>query len=261
MNNIVSCKLMGGLGNYLFQIAATYAYSLNFSKNFSVDVSDTMVVHKPVSNYLDNIFRKIKFVNNESFSQFFHQSGHHFETIPFFDSNLKLVGHFQSEKYFSDFESQIKNLFEIDYITKKYLTQKYSNLSKNPNCSVHVRRGDYLNHPHHHPVLKKEYYESIINQFDTDTVFYIFSDDLNWCKENFNFIKNKILVQDNADFQDLYLMSMCDNNIIANSSFSWWGAWLNPNVNKKIYAPKNWFGPAYSHFNMDDTYPESWQVI
>jgi hypothetical protein len=261
MNNIVSCKLMGGLGNYLFQIAATYAYSLEFSKNFSIDISDIMVVHKPLSNYSNNILKKIKFVTNESFTKFFHQSGHHYEPIPFFDSNLKLIGHFQSEKYFFNFSSEIKNLFEIDEITKKYLNEKYFDLYKNPNCSIHVRRGDYLNHPNHHPVLDREYFKNVINKFDSNTFFYIFSDDLNWCKENFDFVKNKIIVEGNTDVQDLYLMSMCNDNIIANSSFSWWAAWLNQNENKKIYAPKNWFGPAYSHFNMNDTYPNSWQVL
>jgi hypothetical protein len=86
----------------------------------------------------------------------------------------------------------------------------------------------------------------------------IFSDDINWCIENFDFIKNKTFISGNSDFFDLYLMSMCNNNIIANSTFSWWAAWLNINKDKKVICPKIWFGINYSHFDTSDIYCIDW---
>ena len=261
MTSNVTCKLMGGLGNYIFQIATAYAYSLRHNKNFVIDISDIMTVHKPIHNYTSNIFRKINFVNNPSPKQIFNQSGHHYEKIPYFQDDIKLVGHFQSEKYFMDFSEEIKKLFEIDDVTHNYLIEKYGEKLKNNNCSIHVRRGDYLKFPNHHPVVNKEYFLQITQTMDENTNYFIFSDDIPWCKENFDFLKNKSFIEDNLDFQDLYLMSFCNNNIIANSSFSWWAAWLNENKNKKVFAPKKWFGPAYSHFIIKDTYPENWTLI
>ena len=87
----------------------------------------------------------------------------------------------------------------------------------------------------------------------------VFSDDLDWCKETF--LGNRFtFISGNRDYQDLFLMSMCKNNIIANSSFSWWGAWLNTNLNKKVIAPKKWFGPQLS-LSSDDIYPNTWEII
>jgi hypothetical protein len=85
-----------------------------------------------------------------------------------------------------------------------------------------------------------------------DNVIYIvFSDDIDWCKKNLPFLDEKIFIEGNDDFFDLYLMSKCQNNIIANSSFSWWGAWLNKSENKKVMSPKNWFGQSYKHNTKD----------
>ena len=120
-----------------------------------------------------------------------------------------------------------------------------------------------------------EYYNKAIKQFDKDSNFLIFSDDIEWAKNNFkgdNFYfitENKIEGNDvmdtlniskggHPDYIELYMMSLCDHNIIANSSFSWWGAWLNENPNKKVIAPKKWFGPAYGDINDNDLVPETW---
>ena len=158
MNNIVSCKLMGGLGNYLFQIAATYAYSLNFSKDFSVDVSDTMVVHKPVSNYLDHIFRKIKFVSNYN-NYVTHNSSQpiQYAEIPSVEGNLKLLGYYQNEKYFKHIHNDILKLYEIDNETLNYLNSKYINILDAEICSLHIRRGDYLTKPDFHTIPLRQY--------------------------------------------------------------------------------------------------------
>ena len=125
--------------------------------------------------------------------------------------------------------------------------------------SIHVRRGDYVKHPNHHPVQTIEYYNKSVEMVGKDTTIVVFSDDIEWCKKNFN-IDNIIYIEDEKDYIELYLMSLCDNNIISNSSFSWWGAWLNTNENKKVIAPNKWFGSAINE-NTNDIIPKGWIKI
>ncbi len=135
-------------------------------------------------------------------------------------------------------------------------------MSSDNTCSIHVRRGDYLNSPNHHPVQNMNYYMKAIKQMPKDSIFLIFSDDISWCKANFPDVPEKfIFVEGNADYEDLLLMSLCKNNIMCNSTFSWWGAWLNKNPNKKVIAPSVWFGPAYANHNTEDLYCEGWIKI
>ena len=103
-----------------------------------------------------------------------------------------------------------------------------------------------------------EYYRSAVDLIGKEKLFFIFSDDINWCKNNFDFIENKFFIENNKDYEDLILMSLCSHNIIANSSFSWWGAWLNSNPNKIIISPKKWFGNKYNFHNTKDLYNEKW---
>jgi hypothetical protein len=88
--------------------------------------------------------------------------------------------------------------------------------------------------------------------------FYVFSDDIEWCKNFFSDILDFEFISGNNEIRDLYLMSSCENNIIANSSFSWWGAWLNKNPNKKVIAPSVWFGPAKKNVITEDLYCKNW---
>ena len=99
------------------------------------------------------------------------------------------------------------------------------------------------------------YLKSITN---SNFKIFVFSDDIKWCEENFGFLNNKTFISDNKDYEDLYLMSMCKNNIIANSTFSWWGAWLNKNENKQVIIPSKWFGISNSHLNTNDLYCDKW---
>jgi len=125
--------------------------------------------------------------------------------------------------------------------------------------SVHVRRGDYLKLSDHHPACTLEYYDKAMSKFD-GCKFLIFSDDKKWCLENFN--KENCEISFNSDaVEDLQLMSLCDHHIIANSSFSWWGAWLGRNKDKKVIAPKEWFGPAKNDHNTKDLYCKDWIVL
>jgi hypothetical protein len=262
MNHIVSCRLIGGLGNYMFQISAAYSNSLRDNKEFVCDYSDSSVGHNSYKTYTDNIFRKIKFTDGiPSFVSFF-ENGIEYTEIPKIDDNLKLFGYFASEKYFKDYQNKISELFEIDEKTNNELHEKYSDLINHPNtCSIHVRRGDYLNLQDYHKVQEIDYFINAYNEMGRQKKYLIFSDDPEWCKRNFNFVKNKIIIEGNTDYQDLYLMSLCKDNIICNSTFSWWGAWLNKNNNKKVIVPKNWFGPKFTHLHIDDVFCDGWVVL
>ena len=152
------------------------------------------------------------------------------------------------------------SLFDIDEKSKKEIYEKYSEILNGETCSIHVRRGDYLGLNGHHPVCDLEYYNKSINLFDKNTKFLVFSDDIKWCQENFKG-ENFIFISGNRDFIDIWLMSLCQNNIIANSTFSWWGAWLNQNINKKVIAPSKWFGPLKINHNTQDLIPEAWEII
>lgn len=259
--SVVSVRLMGGLGNMLFQIATGYATSIRDGKSFICSTNDMSIPHKPYTEYVNNIFRKVLF-SNLTVQHNIGEVGFHYSEIPKIVDEGILVGFFQSEKYFKNYRNDILKLFEIDINTRNFLTEKYGELINNNNtCSIHVRRGDYLGLPEFHPVQDIEYYVNAVNEVGVDKHYLIFSDDIIWCENNFNFIKNKTIVKNNLDYQDLYLMSLCKDNIIANSSFSWWGAWLNDNKDKKVIIPNKWFGEKYSNYNTNDLYCENWIKI
>jgi hypothetical protein len=250
MNGYVSSHLQGGLVNYLFQISAAYAVSLKHNKELKIDTSDISIIHSPLELYSNNILRNIQFGNIDEF-RLIHNSGHSpisYLEIPVTEGNLKLDGYYQNEMYFKEYRNEILNLFDIDDTTSQYLTEKYNSINFDNTCSIHVRRGNYVERQHFHPLQTVEYYKQAISIIGEKTLFLIFSDDIEWCKINLDFIENKIFISGNLDYQDLYLMSKCNHNIIANSSFSWWGAWLNKHNNKAVIYPSHWFnnGPDSS---------------
>ena len=174
-----------------------------------------------------------------------------------FTPNTVYKGYFQSEKYFSHNKNLIVNLFKNKSIVKE-IKLKYPDIS-NQSVSLHVRRGDYTNLQDLHPLQTKEYYNKAILKIGTYKNIFIFSDDISWCKENLKY-KNCIFVENNTDVFDLIAMSLCNNNIISNSSFSWWGAWLNENPNKIVIAPKKWFGSG-RNLSSKDIIPKNWIEI
>jgi len=171
----------------------------------------------------------------------YNESKHNYQEIPFTD-NMELNGYFQTEKYFINARQEILEKFG----TTKTLINK---------TSIHIRRGDYLLYPTKHPLPPFEYYTNNIN---TNKEYIIFSDDIPWCKQAFKNYNNIEYSENKSELEDLELMMRCKNNIIANSSFSWWGAWLNQNENKIVITPKVWFGPDNSHLNSSDLILENW---
>ena len=259
-DNFVTVKLQGGLGNYLFQLSAAIFISIRDEKKLIIDELDIVNIHSNINIYKENFFKNVKFSSLVDY-QIFNEESFYYKEIPKIENSIKLIGYFQSEKYFKDIRPYILSLFEMNNDTSSYLDKKYlKNIKMENTCSIHVRRGNYLNKVDWHPVLPIEYYKNATKFFDNETHFLIFSDDIPWCKENFNFLKNIIFIEDNLDYQDLYLMSKCKNNIIANSSFSWWGAWLNQNEEKKIICPNLWFGPS-GFKDLHDLRPFNWIKI
>jgi hypothetical protein len=251
---MISCNLVGGLGNMMFQIAAGYSHSLTVREDFGVSYSNmSQMIHTPFTGYEDNIFRNIK-VRSQDHRRGYSEPGFCYTRIPEL-RNIILSGYYQSEKYFIDHKKEIKNLFAPSKEINDSLANKYGNVSDH--TSLHIRRGDYLQLPTHHPTCTIDYYHKALANFDGKVL--VFSDDIDWCRKTFQDSRFEF-VEGNLDYEDLHLMSMCKNNIIANSSFSWWGAWLNDTPNKVVIAPKIWFGSAISH-NTKDLLPQSWITI
>ena len=146
---------------------------------------------------------------------------------------------------------------DFSFISKDYLAEKYEFINNVRTTSIHVRRGDYVNHWLHHIDLRN-YYNFCFKQFE-NVHYYICSDDIEWCKNNLLF-DNILFVEGLDDIEDMWLMSLCKNNIIANSTFSWWGAWLNKNPDKKVISPNNWFG-NHVNINQNNIIPENWIKI
>jgi hypothetical protein len=246
---MISSKLQGGLGNQMFQIAAAHALSL---RNDDIAYFDLSTCYTPLQgkeslNYSNNIFSKINNNKNLKFENVYIEPKFSYDEIPFKD-NLLLNGFFQSEKYFLDYKQEIIDLFvlPIDKIVKPI----------NDLTSVHIRRGDYLKLQDYHTILPIEYYNKAMTKIKGNFIF--FSDDMDWVKKNFK--GDNIYYSDNDDeLLDLALMSICDNNIIANSSFSWWGAYLNKNA-KMVIAPKTWFGPNGPK-DTENILPKDWLSI
>lgn len=263
----VTITLQGGLGNYMFQIAAAHAYGLKHNKKPVLTINDSVVIHKPLNTYKDNVLSNVIFSDSKSGNFFaYNEEGFHYAEIPKIEGNVILNGYFQSEKYFKDYSEDIKKLFSYPKeIAEKILNKLVDSgiYSSHINtCSIHIRRGDYLNSPNHHPAQNMNYYMKAIKKMPKDSVFIVFSDDIEWCKSNFPDLPEKFkFIEGGKDFEDLFMMSMCKNNIICNSTFSWWAAWLNNNPNKTVVVPEKWFGPAYAHYNTQDLYCENWIKI
>ncbi len=187
--------------------------------------------------------------------------------LPLFERNgLHWVGYWQSEKYFQDVADDIRHIFCFDHLSLNPATSAALKcMSEQVAVSVHIRRGDYYlpcNVATYGGLCTVEYYENAIRYVKErypQAVFYVFSDDLDWVRENIPSAVKMVFVDWNRgkdSWQDMFLMSKCHHNILANSSFSWWGAWLNTHPEKLVIAPERWANcPA------PDALPDGWVRI
>lgn len=252
--------LMGGLGNQMFQIANAYAQSLKNNVDcFFRPISQNSHQGNNVSKYIPNIFRKLNFKDSLSNYQVYHEPNWYFEDRHIlWATPIEFHGYYQSSKNFLGFDEKIKELFSIDEPTKNYLIEKYPDLILDKTLSIHVRRGDYKNFPDIHPTISKSYINEALSIVGDYSHVFILSDDKVWVKENINLPNSTIVDED--DYVELWLMSMCKNNILSNSSFSWWGSYLNKNENKIQVAPSIWFGPKGPK-KFSDIFENNWKII
>jgi Glycosyl transferase family 11 len=265
---MITCQLLGGLGNQLFQIATTLAVALEHEDEAVFDLNG----HHQLSqgsraiDYKTTIYRNL-IDRSLPLSKFiFKEQGFGYQPIAY-QSGMMLVGFFQSEKYFIKYRQNLLDIFTPESQVIEELKSKYAVILERPNCAIHVRRGDYVKRTQYNPICSLDYYKAAIELFAADTAFLVFSDDIDWCKQTFDSPRftfsehrassDSVLGGFLQEEIDLYLMSMCQHQIIANSTFSWWGSWLNQNPHKRTIAPKNWFGSALGHLKIDDIYTES----
>lgn len=248
----------GRLGNQMFQIGATIGIALSNGKTYSFPKWRCNYTNK----YYEKYFKETLPLNTIP-SRLQVQEGNFSYTnvsLPP-NGNFNLNGYYQSEKYFIEHRDEVIKYYTLNDEYTKPILDKYDFTNS---CSIHIRRGDYKNLQQFHTLLDVNYYQGAINNIYgsefSNVKFYIFSDDISWCKENI-ILPNVIYVEGNEDVIDMYMMSKCENNIIANSSFSWWGAWLNTNKNKRVVAPKNWFGPNNQHLSTNDLCCDGWIEI
>jgi hypothetical protein len=237
----VSSTFMGGLGNRLFQLAVSYGYAKKYNKECVININKYQNNPHSSIDYLNTIFSKVKKV---TFQPNYHinEPGH--KNISYFNlsnhsGNVMLFGYFQCEKYFKEYRKDIKELLVLD---------SFSNVPKANSIFLHVRRGDYT-HIHLHGGYNYDlYYKNALDymkkKYEKLNV-YVFSNDMEWCKswnllsqyENYEFY-----FLDLNELETLKFMTLCDKGGIgANSSFSWWGGYLNDFPDKTIIFPNRWF--------------------
>lgn len=293
---MIIVKITGGLGNQLFQYAAgkrlasarntelrldttgfeTYKlheYSLNHFKISAIEASKAEIEEIGLSSQegLLTKFRKrlgyglprqegIKYIKDDESS--FNPS------ILNLPDNVYLDGYWQSEKYFEDKEDLIRK----EYVLKAPLSKESENMSKeildSDAVAIHLRRTDYITNQKNQSVYENlglDYYHKALGELTKKVAkprLFIFSDDIGWVRENFQPSFDIAYMDFNGverNYEDLYLMSLCKHHIIANSSFSWWGAWLSQSQDKLVFAPKRWYKDR--PMDIDNRYPEGWVAV
>lgn len=279
MNDVVITRLIGGLGNQMFQYAAgrklseelnvpllldiTYLQKVSTENNYTkrdfeldvfnirADIAKTETINE-LRKRIDNpILRKLVqsgiIKNNVKYLR----DDQPFPQLPKgLNEPIYLEGYWQDETYFREIRNILIEDFTPAVKPEGYNLQLLIEIESCNSASVHVRRGDYVTNAGaagFHGLCSPEYYESAIARLYEDQKiekFFVFSDDSNWTKTNLKFPTKAAFIDHNTgknSYIDLYLMSKCKHHIVANSSFSWWGAWLNENSNKCVIAPARWF--------------------
>lgn len=296
-NNVLIVFLIGGLGNQMFQYAFGKIIARKTNMELKLDISaykhyklhDGFVLNKYFKNQTfliaDNktiikIGGIFAFLNNSLIDKFlgfywkysldhkiiYEPNFNYWHNIFQITDSKYLKGYWQSFKYFNDNEEFVKSLFEFPREFEEKFLGFLSKLKSFNTIAVHVRRGDFSENDFHE-LLPLEYYSNAF-QYAHDHVsnplFIIFSNDIEWCKINI-FHKNSRFIfidksRTQSAFEDLFLMTKCDNHIISNSTFSWWGAWLATGENGLVIAPKKWFNKTLN-ISTSDLIPDSWIKI
>tara|TARA_R110000868_G_scaffold350492_1_gene611689 strand:- start:1544 stop:2395 length:852 start_codon:yes stop_codon:yes gene_type:complete len=270
----------GRLGNQMFQYAALRGIAAN--RNFEWKIPPPSYNHNSNYGLFDCFEMSSVSSDNLGFVPYsdIEEGTHAFDEQIYNNcsDNSNLLGFFQTEKYFKNIENDIRKDFAFisDYLNPcKEIIEQFEIKP----IFLHIRRGDAVGREEYHPIHPLSYYEESLKEFDDNIPVFVFTDDLVWCKNQKLFESDKFIFNDNLEkfsystidglgknqnslipYVDLCLMTLCSGAIIANSSLSWWGSWLQENKNKKIISPMPWFGPSLSHLDTNDIVPESWMV-
>lgn len=279
---MITCNLMGGLGNQLFQIFTTISYAIKSHNAFKfTDAKQLGGKNITTRNtYWNTFLHKLKYFTVSQFPQmhFIKETNFTFNELPIYDmvnKDVLIYGYFQSYKYFEENFDRISRIIGIEQIRQELLKKLNMNLQSFENTiSMHFRLGDYKHLQHVHPILSNEYYyrslsyilsnSTIVSSNKTTVMYFCEDEDVDEVKNTILFLSNcfpyvKFIRGENTleDWEQMVLMSCCHHNIIANSSFSWWSAYLNNWKNKIVCYPSTWFGPLASH-DTKDLCPPDW---
>ena len=293
---MILIKLQGGLGNQMFQYAAARSLikdqSAVYLDHSFLELNNTDKEHFTARRFELSIFKNIRALKaakwkinffksrsayfkllrllSKSPVKFIQQQDNEFVNMPALAQNadVYLDGYFQSEKHFKHIRKQLLDEFQFPQLDEVNEALKIKIINTPNAISIHIRRGDYLKSEKVldvHGVLPSAYYQKALgilqSKYPSASLF-VFTEDMEWAKANFSGL-NTYFVEHNtaADgWKDMALISRCKHHIIANSSFSWWGAWLSQN-NGDVFAPYNWFNPSKVNFNIQDFIPDSWTVL
>jgi hypothetical protein len=246
---------LGRLGNQMFQYASLKGIAKNRGYDFSISPKvffgeiDEVVKNSDMNIYdVFNLELKTTgLIPNPKLPERIHNFDNElFINCP---DNVDLFGYYQTEKYFKHIEDEIRSDFTFNEELRVNCSE-FIKTFESKVISLHIRRGDYISNPNH-PVQYIEYYKKALELLPPDLPVLVFSDDFNWCDEQDFFDDDRFMIsRESSTDADLCMMSFCNYHIIANSSFSWWGAWLAKS--ESVIAPKNWFGGDCSNKSVED---------
>jgi hypothetical protein len=256
--------LSGRLGNQMFQVAA----ALSLAEDFGAQaIFPDFVLRKEddLSKNYQFFFNRLLTTQPPRSSTYTYREHPHFHFSPItFRPNMEIHGYFQSERYFKHNKEKICSFFEPSVKIKEYLTEKYRDLLAHPNTvAIHMRayKLESLDIEKCFPFLSGDFFMRAAEQFPDDALFVIFSDNIEWAKNEMQcFARPHIFIEKEPSYHDLYLISFCKHQIISTSSFSWWGAYLNKNLDKVVIAPYPWFSPISGH-DSSNVIPKEWHTI
>ncbi|PXV62509.1 glycosyl transferase family 11 [Dysgonomonas alginatilytica] len=290
---MITLIISGGLGNQMFEYAAGRALSLRHRTNLSIDLyilnkktkatirNYELIVFNIETPITSSIFNKIAvkgfgLLKSSNTRRILLSNTGIFrdEKAQCYDSRFKklsekmtLFGYFQNENYFRDISEQLRTDFTFQAPLIGRNDEIRSLIELNTSVSIHIRRGDYSNTNSNLPILDISHYKKAIEYISSqisNPYFFIFSDDIDWVKNNLDLSdSNHQFIDWNKNknsYIDMQLMSLCKHNIIANSSFSWWGAWLNTNPDKLVIAPDKWY-KGDNGIYPDGFLPKEWIVL
>jgi hypothetical protein len=274
---MITCNIIGGLGNQLFQIFATISYALKHKQVFCFTYK-TMTGKRPM--YWDNFLSTLKLFTNARMLTNVQivDERIYYSVVPNNQHNIMLTGYFQNPAYFKENYETICRMIRLDTQKEKIKTlMNYIDFGNS--ISMHFRQGDYLLLPDHYKILTTDYYKNSLDyikerrdkedkEIPLIKVLYFCEDGdllqvidiIKQLKEVFSLIEFTRAPSDLEDWQQMLMMSCCQHNIIANSTFSWWGAYFNSNFGKIVCSPAQWFGPKID-IKMADLLPEEWTTI